>query len=353
MKMLIWGTGLWSKNFVVMSGVEEEEIIGYVESCKSKDTYQGKPVYAANEVNGINFDIIIVASSYTDEIKQEMDKQGIDSNRAVFLELTKIDVREEVDAFHPKRIEQYNFAQKEKYKAWVSFVGGRGIFSNSKQFLEQRVEELDMADYWKKKAVYAPSTELSNIAKKQRAFLEKYFLPKMTKEDIVCDFACASGEWSEIISPYVGHIDGFDCSEKMIETAKNNAIIKKIDNISYSCMDAEQLHFDRQYDHFILMGLLTCIDDEVLIEHIVQTVSDSLKIGGYLIVRDTLNMSESDKVYYNSLARKYSAVYHPKEVYENIYTRNGFEILQEEYFESYCHRPIEVGSHGYLLRKTQ
>lgn len=65
-----------------------------------------------------------------------------------------------------------------------------------------------------------------------------------------------------------------------------------------------------------------------------------------------LRMSEPDKIYYNNPVNgNYSAVYHAKEMYEKIFTRNGFEIIQEEYFQPYWHEPIEVGSHGYLFRK--
>ena len=356
MKILIWGTGYWAESFLLMSGIEEEQIIGYVESQKSKEVYRGKTVYASSEVKNLNFDIIIVANSYVEEIMKEIEKQGIECEKAVFLALTKIGIKKESgDIVMDKKggtKYQYDFSEKENSKIWISFVGGNGAYSNSKGLLEQRATELDMAGYWKEKDIYEPSVEISKIAKAQRAFLERYFFPKLEGAEVICDFACASGEWSEFISPYVGHIDGFDCSEKMIASARKNAALKKIDNISYAYMDATQLHFERQYDHFIMMGLLTCIDDEGTVRNIVHAVSDSIKSGGYLVVRDTLNMSEPDKIFYNNPANgNYSAVYHAKEIYENIFEKNGFEIVQEEYFQSYCHQPIEVGSHGYIFRK--
>lgn len=347
MKMLVWGTGKWAECFLMMSGIKEDEITGYVESQRSKEVYREKKVYIPDEVKSLDYDIIIVASSYTKEIMNEVEKQGIEREKVVFLALSKIGIMEE------DNITSYDFFGKKDDKTWI-FIGGNGAFSNSKTLLEQRRAELDTAEYWKEKNIYTPSVEISEIAKRQKRFLEKYFLPQLKHDQIVCDFACASGEWSEIIAPYVGHIDGFDCSKRMIESAKKNAVLKKIDNISYDYMDAVQLHFDREYDHFVMMGLITCIEDETVIEHIVQLVAESVKSGGYLILRDTLNMSEQDKVYYNSLAREnYIAVYHSKKFYENIFIKNGFEILEEEYFQSYCHEPIEVGSHGYILKKNR
>ncbi len=354
MKILIWGTGHWAARFLLMSGMTEDQIAGYVESGKSKLQYRGKKVYAADEVKELDYDVIVVASSYAEDIKEEMERQKIGLEKVLFLAWDKLGVMEETGDQHVEKRYTYDFSGKEKSEMWVSFVGGNGVYSNSKEVLEQRAAELDMAEYWKEKDIYIPSAEISEIAKRQQEFLEKHFFPRITKEQIICDFACASGMWSEMTAPYVGHVDGYDCSEKMIENAKKNAVCRKIDNISYAYMDAKQLHFERQYDHFIMMGLLTYIDDDIAVENIVGTVADSLKTGGYLVVRDTLNMSEPDKIYYNNPADgSYSAVYHAKRGYENIFIRHGFEIEQEEYFQSYCHRPIEVGSHGYLLEKNR
>jgi len=355
MKILIWGTGHWAESFLLMSGVEEERIVGYVESRKSKEIYRGKPVYASDEVKGLDFDVIIIANSFVEEVMEEIERQGIESEKVVFLALSKIGIKERTDdvAMSSRSASyQYDFSGKESSKIWISFVGGNGVYSNSKELLEQRAAELDMEEYWKEKDIYEPSVEITKIAKRQKEFLEKYFLPQLKLNQAVCDFACASGEWSEFISPYVGQIEGFDCSEKMIASARKNAVLKKIDNISYSYMDAVKLHFERSYDHFIMMGLLTYINDEETVQNIVHSVSENLKTGGYLVVRDTLNMSEPDKIYYNNLQNgNYSAVYHSKEAYEKVFIQNGFVIVQEEYFQSYCHQPIEVGSHGYLFRK--
>lgn len=358
MKILIWGTGHWAESFLLMSGIAEDQITGYVESGKGKLQYREKRVYAPDEVKELEYDVIIVASSYAEDIKKEMEKQQIGLEKAVFLAWDKIGVEEKVrdDAVNRNEDEiQYIYdwcGDAVQHKLWVSFVGGNGIYSNAKEVLEHRTAELDMSKYWKEKDVYIPTAEISEIAKHQIKFLEENFFPRITKEQIICDFACASGMWSEMAAPYVGHVDGYDCSEKMIESAKKNAVHKKIDNVSYAYMDAKALHFEREYDHFIMMGLLTCIDDELVVENIVRSVAENLKSGGYLVVRDTLNMTETNKIYYNNPAHgSYSAVYHAQKNYENIFVRNGFEIEREEYFQSYCHRPIEVGSHGYLFRK--
>lgn len=117
-------------------------------------------------------------------------------------------------------------------------------------------------------------------------------------------------------------------------------------------MDAVQAKFEREYDHFVMMGLLVCISEEDVVDRIVKTISNSLKKGGYFATRDTMTMFEEEILYYNQYRNSdFVVVYRPKEFYEKIFERNGFEIIQEKYFEVYRHHPVEHGVHGYILRK--
>lgn len=347
MKILIWGTGYIADGFVLTSGINKEEILGYVESKKSKEIHRGTVVYSPEEIKSLDYDIIIVASSYVEEIKEEIERQGIDSDKVVFLFLSKIGILDDKDC---SGSEKHDFFAKYNSDIWISYL--RALYSNSRKLIEQITTNTDMTQYWKEQETFKSAFGVSDISNRQQKLLEKYFLPHLKKDQTICDFACASGEWSEFMSPYVGHIDGFDCSEKMLAYAAENADSKGISNIVYKYMDATRLKFERKYDHFIMFGLFTYIDDEHMVEHIIRSVADSLEEGGYLAVRDTLNMSEPGNIYYSEFnSSNYIAVYHQKEVYEKIFERNGFEILHHEYFLSYYHEPIEVGSHGYILRK--
>ncbi len=55
----------------------------------------------------------------------------------------------------------------------------------------------------------------------------------LSRSDIVLDFACASGEISLDIAPYVQRIHGIDTSAKMIELAKNKSLDRQVDNTSF------------------------------------------------------------------------------------------------------------------------
>ena len=55
--------------------------------------------------------------------------------------------------------------------------------------------------------------------------------------DVVLDFGCASGEFSLDIAPHVQRIHGIDTSAKMIELAKEKALDRQVDNISFVQID--------------------------------------------------------------------------------------------------------------------
>lgn len=341
MKVLVWGTGEWADRLLPVIG-NEDEIIGFVESEKSKDFFRGKKVYGANEIKEIDCDVIAIINSHADEIQYEIEKQGIQKEKVIFPNTSKIGIVG--DFCGDGGVYRLDWLGTEKCSTWISF--GYAIFTNSIKISGKVRTVLNLQDFWKNKIVWEPPVQTQ---KTQQEFLETYFIRNLNKDDVVCDFACADGLWSEVVAPYVKRVDGFDCSEKMLETARKNSEEKRLNNIFYQYMDAFNVRFECRYDHIMMLGLLTYIDDDKTADRIVKTVAESIKVGGYLIVRDTLNMYEPDDVYYDE--PNYSAIYRAKENYERIYLRNGFELIAYQYLNPYSSHPIELGSHGYVFRK--
>lgn len=81
-KLLIWGTGDFAKKF--LNNGYHGEVIGFVETHKSIDTFMGKPVYDSKEIPR-EYDYIIIANSYVNEIYSLCCKIGIDVSRLIFL----------------------------------------------------------------------------------------------------------------------------------------------------------------------------------------------------------------------------------------------------------------------------
>ena len=84
MKILIWGTGRIAENIVDGLLVEESQIIGYVESKKSKEIYRGKQVYEATELPD-GYDGILIANQRGREIYSYCQQLGIGLDMLCFL----------------------------------------------------------------------------------------------------------------------------------------------------------------------------------------------------------------------------------------------------------------------------
>lgn len=170
--------------------------------------------------------------------------------------------------------------------------------------------------------------------KAQSAFIEEYFMPYLNVGQSVCDLASANGEWSFLIADKAGHVDGYEYSIGMVETARERAKELGISNVTFQQADAIQMQFEKQYDNFMMLGLLTCIEKESDAEHIVRKVYDAMKPGARLIVKDTLKQIDEDVVYKYTMANRYTAVYRSKEKYYDLYLKAGFELQNDAVLET-------------------
>lgn len=81
-KILIWGTGTIAKQ--VMLNEIHGELIGFIETNKTGETYRNKRVYNPDEIPK-TYDYIIVANSFVNEIYNICIAKGIPLNKVIFL----------------------------------------------------------------------------------------------------------------------------------------------------------------------------------------------------------------------------------------------------------------------------
>lgn len=85
-KILIWGTGNLARRFI--ENKCGGEIIGFVETVKSRNSFMQKPVYEVRKIPK-TYDYIIVANSYVDEILNLCMELDIDLGKVIFLYRTR------------------------------------------------------------------------------------------------------------------------------------------------------------------------------------------------------------------------------------------------------------------------
>lgn len=81
-KILIWGTGNYAKQFI--ENGYAGEIIGFIETHKTKYEFLEMPVYRSDEIPS-QFDYIVVANSYTAEIYDTCRQLHLDMEKVIFL----------------------------------------------------------------------------------------------------------------------------------------------------------------------------------------------------------------------------------------------------------------------------
>lgn len=81
-KLLVWGTGDLAGRFI--DNEYNGDILGFIETKKSKEFFLQKPVYSSAEIPD-GYDFIVVASSYVKEIYEACLDLKLDLSRIIFL----------------------------------------------------------------------------------------------------------------------------------------------------------------------------------------------------------------------------------------------------------------------------
>ncbi|QJR81841.1 class I SAM-dependent methyltransferase [Alteromonas pelagimontana] len=76
MKVLIYGTGSKSIRYLPAIGLVHE-IVAFVETVKTKDSFFSKPVLTVDKIKEVEFDCVIICSSFSEEIEESLKKAGI------------------------------------------------------------------------------------------------------------------------------------------------------------------------------------------------------------------------------------------------------------------------------------
>jgi putative sugar O-methyltransferase len=83
-KILVFGTGSGAINFIKdCKDASDINVIGFIDSDdkKSDSIFQGKPIYSMDKINMVDYDYIIIASMYTDEINEKLRIVNINNEK--------------------------------------------------------------------------------------------------------------------------------------------------------------------------------------------------------------------------------------------------------------------------------
>ena len=185
-----------------------------------------------------------------------------------------------------------------------------------------------LQDYWIKQSSWQLSKTLPQRALEQIKFLKKEFIPKLLPTDIVCDLACACGDFAFVIAPHVNHVDGYDFSEKMLETAKGTAKNLGVANVSFEYANALTFQPRKNYDAYMILGLFTYFSNDKDVLKTLKEIHASLKSGGYIVIKDSLTTRKENLFFEDN---DYAAIYRNINNYLKMYEQVGFELIKTSF----------------------
>ena len=160
---------------------------------------------------------------------------------------------------------------------------------------------------------------------------------QLSNKDVVLDFACATGEISFDIAPYVKQIHGIDLSVKMIELANQKAHNRQVDNVTFTQTDVfDQTLESNSYSAIIAFNIFYLVDD---IPKVLARLNDLLSIGGLLISK-TPCLGEWNLIIQSliNLAQKFG--WAPKiqslkfVELETLVAKNNFDIIENKIWDA-------------------
>lgn len=182
------------------------------------------------------------------------------------------------------------------------------------------------SDYWSKQDEWQLGQVFSDVEKRQYDFIEKYFIPYLNNDHVLCDIGCTSAYFTIIVADYVNRVDAFEYSEKMV-----NALSEQLANTNINIKEGDVLTLDLEceYDEIMLMGVLVYISTLEECNMIAQKLYNSMKSGGVLIIKDSMQLGE-DTLYMLNKYNGYVGVYRTPDACKSIFENVGFKLVEEE-----------------------
>lgn len=90
MRVFIWGTGIIATDYLKKEEIKNHELIGFIQTKKSKDLFEGKKVFEPEEIKNYNYDYILVCVRfYAKEIYDLCIRHRIPHEKLNFIDNNK------------------------------------------------------------------------------------------------------------------------------------------------------------------------------------------------------------------------------------------------------------------------
>lgn len=161
---------------------------------------------------------------------------------------------------------------------------------------------------------------------RQENVLRTCFMPAIGNHEVALDVGCGNGRFSMVIGEWASKIDALDISSTLIEEGRRVANEKKIKNINFEVIDLELGLPLKQYNLIACMGVMSTLIDEEPYLALCDYLTNSLHLGGWLILKDTLSLDSSGELINTE---EYTTHYRNIDMYLDIMRKHGFNLYDE------------------------
>lgn len=145
------------------------------------------------------------------------------------------------------------------------------------------------------------------------------------------DIQCGNGLFTEILKDFFEFTEAIDSNEQLISEALESAKCKGVSNVSYTVERLDHAESLTTYDFVCCLGLTSkLVDDEEFIKTIWK-LKAAMRPGAKLLIGETLNLSATELVEYDS----YKAVYRDIAEYLRVFEITGLSLLEELVISEY------------------
>ncbi len=320
-KVLIWGTGLYADTFVwVMHKVIN--VTGYVETKPQLKKHNDLYIFAPDELSQVEYDYLLIVNTHYREIRDLCCLLGIELNKV-------INVFEQILGLSAPDLSEIDFSGYDKKYGWVYFK--ELLFcTNNEVLFRSIVKNVDFSAFWIKQQNNVLLQESSLLTMRMNEVFNNWVIPVITPEDELLDIGCSDGFFDEKLAKFCKHIDAYDYSETSIISAKRNALSKGIGNIRYETADAKKIIINKKYNLVLLLGLTIYFEDDAAVQRLVNQIFSSVESGGKVLVKDSLNLFDTQNIFHYNFSNNYQVCYRPVDKYENMWTNAGFKMVNKK-----------------------
>ena len=154
----------------------------------------------------------------------------------------------------------------------------------------------------------------------------------LDKSKRALDLGAGAGQWSLRFAELAKEVVAVEYSAEMCDLARSEAEKLGVNNIDFVTSPAQDYQSDELFDFIFISGLLIYLDDEEC-ELLVSRCAQHINARGDLFLRDGTGIKgrhEISNKYSEGLDAYYSATYRTPEQYIDLFTGNGFSLVNHE-----------------------